>query len=127
MGGLGVRELAIEGKDLYILAGPTMDLDGPVYIYRWPKALENATEAVVWQVGEKKVLERVLAVPFGLGKSAGRDHAEGMALIAKTGGAVSVMICYDSPADARLVKDHPEQVVVDVFELVGSRNFAQQF
>jgi len=113
--GLGVRELAIEGKDLYILAGPTMDLDGPVYIYRWRKALENTTEALVWQ----KDLERVLAVPFGQGTSAGRDHAEGISLIAKSGGPLSVMICYDSPADARLVKDHPELVAVDVFDIVG--------
>ena len=39
--GLGVRDIAIHEKDLYILAGPTMDLDGPVFIYRWRKALDQ--------------------------------------------------------------------------------------
>ena len=39
--GLGVRDLVIHEKDLYILAGPTMDLDGPVFIYRWRKALDQ--------------------------------------------------------------------------------------
>ena len=32
---LGVRDLVIHDKDLFVLAGPTMDLDGPVCIYRW--------------------------------------------------------------------------------------------
>ncbi len=31
MEGLGIRELVIQGKDLLILAGPSMDLDGPVF------------------------------------------------------------------------------------------------
>ncbi|MCI0363571.1 MAG: DUF3616 domain-containing protein, partial [Phycisphaerales bacterium] len=56
--GLGVRELAIHRKDLYILAGPTMDLDGPVFIYRWPKALDHSKEEIVW----RNDLERILAV-----------------------------------------------------------------
>ena len=33
--GLGVRDLCPDGDDLLVLAGPTMDLDGPVRIYRW--------------------------------------------------------------------------------------------
>ena len=39
--GLGVRDIAIHDKDLYVLAGPTMDLDGPVFIYRWRNALDQ--------------------------------------------------------------------------------------
>lgn len=114
IGGLGIRELAINGKDLYILAGPTMELDGPVFLYRWPKALENNVEAMIWQ--SNNILEKVLSVPFGQGESAGRDHAEGISLITKPGG-LEVMICYDSPASTRLIPEHPEQVLVDVFQL----------
>jgi len=33
LGGLGIRDLCIHGNDLLILAGPTMDLDGPVTIF----------------------------------------------------------------------------------------------
>ncbi len=115
LGGLGIRDLAISGKDLYILAGPTMELDGPVFLYRWPKALDNTVEAMIWQ--SNNILEMVLAVPFGEGESASRDHAEGIALIAKPGGGLEVMICYDSPASTRLIPEHPEQVLVDVFQL----------
>ena len=28
LGGLGIRDLCVDGDDLLILAGPTMDLDG---------------------------------------------------------------------------------------------------
>jgi hypothetical protein len=113
--GLGVRELAIRGKDLYILAGPTMDLDGPVSIYRWPKALENSAEALLW----RKDLQKALDVPYGTGKDAGRDHAEGIALIEQPGAQPDIMICYDSPADGRLVEGQPEQVRLDIFGLDG--------
>ncbi len=109
--GLGVRELAIHGKDLYILAGPTMDLDGPVFVYRWPDALDNATEVLM----PRKALRKVLAVPYGTGKDAGRDHGEGIALIERGGFPPRVMICYDSPVEGRLAGDGG--VRADVFDL----------
>jgi hypothetical protein len=109
--GLGVRELAIHGKDLYILAGPTMELDGPVFVYQWPGALDNATEALM----PRRALRKVLAVPYGSGNDAGRDHGEGIALIENQGLGPKVMICYDSPAEARLVGDGG--VRADVFDL----------
>lgn len=114
--GLGVRELAIHRRDLYILAGPTMDLDGPVFIYRWPKALNSKKDAFLWRAD----LEKVLAVPHGSGNTAGRDHAEGISLIARKEAPLEVMVCYDSPAEGRLVKKHPEQVRLDVFNLSGA-------
>lgn len=113
--GLGVRELAIRGKDLYILAGPTMDLDGPVFIYRWPKALDTTEEVVLW----RKDLEHVISVPFGTGRTTGRDHAEGITLMNQQDPA-EIMVCYDSPAEARLVEQRPEQVRLDIFEIPAS-------
>ena len=40
--GMGIRGLTLNGEDLIILAGPTMDLDGPFRLYRWPEALVSA-------------------------------------------------------------------------------------
>ena len=37
--GSGVRDLCPHGDDLLVLAGPTMDLDGPVHVFRWHGAL----------------------------------------------------------------------------------------
>lgn len=106
LGGLGVRDLVIDGADLLILAGPTMVLDGPVLVYRWPKALERSEESFV----APKDLARVLAVPFGDKV----DHAEGFALV----GSRRVMICYDSPGEARAPKG-AVTTEVDEFDLDG--------
>jgi hypothetical protein len=113
--GLGVRELAIRDRDLYILAGPTMDLDGPVTLYVWPKALDAVTESVIWN----KDLRKVLDVPYGTGDDAKRDHAEGIAIV-EQGPTARLLVCYDSPGKRRLVKDHPEQVKLDAFALAPS-------
>jgi len=104
--GLGVREIAIHDKDLYILAGPTMDLDGPVHLYRWTKALDNSGEALL----PRKALDKVLDVPFG----DGTDHAEGITLT-QSDGQLRVMICYDSPDKSRCIGD--DAVRADLFDL----------
>ena len=36
--GLGVRDLHFSGDDLYILAGPTMVLNGEIRVFKWPAA-----------------------------------------------------------------------------------------
>ena len=36
--GLGVRDLHFSGDDLYILAGPTMVLNGDIRVFKWPGA-----------------------------------------------------------------------------------------
>jgi hypothetical protein len=36
--GLGVRDLHFSGDDLYILAGPTMVLNGDIRVFKWPAA-----------------------------------------------------------------------------------------
>jgi hypothetical protein len=36
--GLGVRDLHFSGYDLYILAGPTMALNGEICVFKWPAA-----------------------------------------------------------------------------------------
>jgi len=90
--GLGVRDLVINGDDLLVLTGPSMDLDGPVFIYRWKDALQRHAESLTW----KKDLTKLVTVPFGVTK----DHAEGLCVV--TDAPLSVMVCYDSPAETRI-------------------------
>ncbi|ONI87586.1 hypothetical protein ALI144C_09405 [Actinosynnema sp. ALI-1.44] len=101
--GLGIRDLCVHGDDLLILAGPSMDLDGPVRIYRWRDAADLKAADVV----HRDELERVLDLPFGEGD----DHAEGIALLPDN----ELLVVYDSPAQSRLTE--PGVVLADVVSL----------
>lgn len=105
--GLGVRELAIHGNDLLVLSGPSMDLDGPVFIYRWKNALNLQANSMTW----KQELTKVVTVPFGLSK----DHAEGLSIASVD--PLSVMVCYDSPAATRISGNAVRADVFDVSTL----------
>ncbi|MGJ7517986.1 DUF3616 domain-containing protein [Pseudomonas baetica] len=94
LGGLGIRDLCVDGKDLLILAGPTMDLDGPVTVSRWVDGVQTTGDSVV----VRKRLAKVLDVPFG----EGGDHAEGMTLFSKGNGTGQLLLLvYDSPLKLR--------------------------
>lgn len=101
--GLGVRDLCPIGDDVLVLAGPTMDLDGPVRIYRWHGAFAAEVPTIV----RDDLISRVLELTFGEGD----DHAEGLSLI----GDDRVLVVYDSPAPARIGTDGT--VVADVLKL----------
>jgi hypothetical protein len=101
--GLGIRDLCVHGEDLLILAGPSMDLDGPVRIYRWRGAADISAPDVV----HRDELVRELDLPYGEGD----DHAEGIALLADD----ELLVVYDSPSPARLVE--PGTVLADVVKL----------
>ena len=111
LGGLGVRDLCIDGDDLLILAGPTMDLDGPVTVFRWRGGGKPKEERLVFS----KALDRVIDVPFGTGN----DHAEGMTLLPPDNqGRRSVLILYDAPSEERKKSRKGEAALrVDVFRL----------
>lgn len=106
--GLGVRDIAIHGNDLLVLAGPSMDLDGPVFIYRWEGALNTGEESLTWN----KDLTKVISVPFGVNK----DHAEGLAIVTDT--PLTVLVCYDSPDEKTRIDGEDEHgVKADLFEV----------
>ena len=108
LGGLGIRDICAQGADLLILGGPTMDLDGPVTIFRWPGGTAPKGESVV----PSDELQRVLDVPYGQGV----DHAEGMTLFAPDGGtARSLLVVYDSASENRQLGEGT--AVADVFLL----------
>lgn len=106
--GLGIRDLCVQGQDVLVLAGPTMDLDGPVQLLRWRGAAQPGKDSVL----AAGALERVLELPFGRGV----DHPEGIALFA-TGkdGAASLLVVHDSASPSRQIGD--STLVADVFTL----------
>jgi hypothetical protein len=116
LGGLGVRDLCVQGADLLILAGPTMDLDGPAAVFRWPGGRDPDGEAVV----PASLVERVLDVPTGRGV----DRAEGMTVFAPDGGAATaLLVVYDAASRRRRVGKHT--VAADVFPLPRASDASQ--
>ena len=101
--GLGVRDLCPDGDDLMILAGPTMDLDGPVRIYRWHGAARSDIPVIV----RDDLITRELDLSYGEGD----DHAEGISML----GDDRMLVVFDSPAAARLTDDGA--VIADVVKL----------
>jgi hypothetical protein len=104
LNGLGIRDLLLDAEDFLILAGPTMDLDGPVQVYRLKNGVHLPEDVL-------KHPEIVLNIPYGIGE----DHAEGMILFQEIIGVPSLLTLYDSPAKNRLIED--TGVLADVFQL----------
>ncbi len=108
LGGLGIRDLCVQGKDLLILAGPTMDLDGPVTVFRWPGGVAPDKECVL----SAAKLEHVLDLPFGQGV----DHPEGITLFSTKGGKEeALLVVYDAASPSRQIGE--SILVADVFSL----------
>lgn len=104
LNGLGIRDLCWDEEDLLILAGPTMDLDGVVQVYRLKNGV-NLPENTL------HTPELVQEIPHG----DRNDRAEGMTLFGDISGVPSLLVVYDSPAENRLVGD--DSVIADVFQL----------
>ena len=95
LGGLGIRDLVLKGDDLWILAGPTQDLDGRCAIFRWTdwanEPPENENDVRLHRP------ERLFDLPVKLNA----DHPEGVDFWEDDDGEERLLVCYDSPADAR--------------------------
>lgn len=105
--GMGIRDLRVINEDLLILAGPSMDLDGTISVYRWRNGIEQKEEAIV----HRKDLERLFDVPHGSGENSGHDKAEGMALLDQN----HVLIVFDTPTNKRKLDD--SSVIGDVYQV----------
>jgi hypothetical protein len=99
LGGLGVRDVRCDGDDLLLLAGPTMDLDGRVLLYRWPGGARAKADSIV----EKDSLQVVLDFELGGDRLPDTDHPEGVALFQPSGRErrPGFLVVYDAPAPAR--------------------------
>lgn len=96
--GLGVRDLQIEGEDLYILAGPTMVLNGDIRVFKWTGArrvLAANQEAVRF---ESALIESI-SLPHG----PGTNRAEALCGLppSLSGGKPAWLALYDSPGADR--------------------------
>ena len=111
LGGLGIRELCLDGEDLIILAGPTMDLDGSLRIFRLKSAVDRPANSLFWQNTESSDLKLLFDIPYGQGS----DKAEGLALFPCLEQPNSLLVVYDSPSPVRHLE--PNAVLADVFKL----------
>ncbi len=105
LGGLGIRDLVRRGEDLLVLAGPTMDLDGPVSVHLWPGGAAAPHEQIV----RRDRLPRLLDLPHGVGTG----HAEGLALSGGEGEPEQLLVVYDTPGPSRRLPDG--NVLADLF------------
>jgi len=109
LGGLGVRDLCRQGDDLLILAGPSMDLDGPVRVLRWQGGGKRHKSG---EMIPADALEPQLDIPYGQGV----DHAEGMTLFTPDAGKTQwLLVVYDAAAEQR--KQSGNAVLADAFPL----------
>jgi hypothetical protein len=106
--GLGIRDLCRDGEDILILAGPTMDLDGDLRLFRWQNAFNLPDNSFTLQ--EKNTLEALFDIPHAK-KS---DRAEGLTMFPHSD-SKAIMVVYDSPNAQRVIE--PSCVLADVFRL----------
>lgn len=109
LNGLGIRELCLRGEDLIILAGPTMDLEGAMQVFRFKQVLEHGQDTL-WDQASG-ALETLFDLPFTIGS----DHAEGLALFPCLGYDDGLMVVYDSPDENR--RPEKRAIFADVFRL----------
>ena len=103
--GMGIRELNIDKKgDMYILAGPTMDLDGTISIFKIENGIDDAPSSFIHEPIRLFDVARGSEVPHG------KEKAEGMALMDED----EILITYDSPLEKRL--KGKRKVVMDVYQ-----------
>ncbi|MEN3972719.1 DUF3616 domain-containing protein [Sphingomicrobium sp. XHP0235] len=109
LGGLGVRDLCVRGKDLYLLAGPVGDLDGRCVLYRWEGWADCPPEH------DEKLRVHCPERLFDIPVKVGADHPEGIDWIGDPEDG-RLLVVYDSPAKGRLDLSQAT-IIADVFEV----------
>ena len=96
--GLGVRDLHFSGDDLYILAGPTMVLNGDIRVFKWP-----AARALLAANSDPIRFEEALTESVSLPHGRGTNRAEALCDLPPelAGGKPSWLVLYDAPGDDR--------------------------
>ena len=109
LGGLGIRDLCVQGQDILILAGPTMELDGTITVFRWKNgAILQKEECII----PFEALEHVVDVPH----KTGTDRAEGITLFSTDKSVPSsLLVVYDSASESRQLKANT--MVADIMQL----------
>jgi hypothetical protein len=119
LAGMGIRELRAVGKDLLILAGPTMQLDATIAVWRWKGGAAADRDCYV----PEHAIERLFDVPHGTGALSGKNKAEGMTLwpakgAGRSGKPKELLVVYDGP-DAKRCRGEAG-VIADLFPIPGA-------
>jgi hypothetical protein len=88
--GLGVRDLARDGDDLLILAGPSMLLDGPSRVLRLPRGAVQPLAPAIPRASLQVLAELSVGV--------GADHPEAITPLRGAAAPQGLMVVYDSPS-----------------------------
>ncbi len=112
--GMGIRELAVAEDDLLILAGPTMDGDGTIALYRIVKGLPDAKESILYN----DEIERLANVTLGHETEYGKDKAEGLTLTEDN----ELLVVYDAPATNR--QQNESDAFADIFTYPGGKKIS---
>lgn len=96
LGGLGIRDLAVEDDGLLILAGPTMSVPGPWSVMHWPEAFAYEGEGV---------LNMSMFKPGITIRQRAGDHPEGITAFEDASGKRGWLVVYDRPLDERVTVD----------------------
>jgi len=102
--GLGVRDLLFSGDDLYLLAGPTMVLNGDIRVFRWPAARAQLTACQAPEQFVTQGIHEALSLPHGRGV----DRAEALCELPAelSGGKPQWLVLYDAPGPQRRPAEH---------------------
>ena len=109
--GMGIRELQINESsgDMYLLAGPTMDLDGQIAMFRLREGLPDAVESITHQ----DQLVRLCDVTTDSELDYNVDKAEALTYL----GDNRFLVAYDSPAEERRLEG--DDVLADIITVPG--------
>jgi hypothetical protein len=101
--GLGVRDLHFSGDDLYILAGPTMVLNGEIRVFKWPAA-RPLLAANRDPIRFEAALTESISLPHGRGS----NRAEALCEMPPglSSGKPSWLVLYDAPGADRKEGEH---------------------
>ncbi len=101
--GLGVRDLHFAGDDLYILAGPTMVLNGDIRVFKWP-----AARPLLAANREPVRFEEALTESVSLPHGRGTNRAEAICELPQelSRGKASWLVLYDAPGADRKEGEH---------------------
>ena len=101
--GLGVRDLHFSGDDLYILAGPTMVLNGEIRVFKWP-----AARPLLAANREPVRFESALTESVSLPHGRGNNRAEALCNLppSMAGRKPSWLVLYDAPGPDRKDGEH---------------------
>ena len=113
LNGMGVRELCLLGDDLIVLAGPTMDLEGAMRVFRLRHFLQRDDQSIHAQFEDD--VDVLFDLPFRFGS----DHAEGLALFPCFERPDQLLVVYDTPDETR--QPEPNAVFADVFRLTQQK------